>query len=102
MKPTVVSADVLFEDHRDTLKWQWVAGLGASERRFDDVAIRAGLEREFKRGAKFVYLTPDFGNPSGVTVPLEQRLKLIDRKMFRPPAWFDQIVATFRIIVEEQ
>ncbi len=41
MKPTVVSADVLFEDHRDALKWQWIAGLGASERRFDEVAIRA-------------------------------------------------------------
>lgn len=40
MKPTVVSADVLFEDHRDALKWQWVAGLGASERRFDEVAVR--------------------------------------------------------------
>jgi HPr kinase/phosphorylase len=41
MKPTVVSADVLFEDHREALKWQWVAGLGASERRFDEVAVRA-------------------------------------------------------------
>jgi len=41
MKPTVVSADVLFEDHRQSLKWQWVAGLGASERRFDEVAVRA-------------------------------------------------------------
>ncbi len=41
MKPTVVSADVLFEAHRTTLKWQWVAGLGASERRFDEVAVRA-------------------------------------------------------------
>lgn len=41
MKPTVVSADVLFEDHREPLKWQWVAGLGASERRFDEVAVRA-------------------------------------------------------------
>lgn len=41
MKPTVVSADVLFEDHRDALKWQWIAGLGASERRFDEVAVRA-------------------------------------------------------------
>lgn len=39
MKPTVVSADVLFEDHRDTLKWQWVAGLSASERRFEERAI---------------------------------------------------------------
>ncbi|MDP1686558.1 MAG: HPr(Ser) kinase/phosphatase [Polaromonas sp.] len=41
MKPTVVSADVLFEDHRSALKWEWVAGLGASERRFDEVAVRA-------------------------------------------------------------
>ncbi|MEY2946979.1 MAG: HPr kinase/phosphorylase [Pseudomonadota bacterium] len=41
MKPTAVSADALFEDHRGKLKWQWVAGLGASERRFDEVAVRA-------------------------------------------------------------
>ena len=41
MKPSVISADVLFEDHRESLRWQWVAGLGASERRFDDLAIRA-------------------------------------------------------------
>ncbi len=41
MKPTVVSADVLFEDHRAQLHWSWVAGLGASERRFDEVAVRA-------------------------------------------------------------
>ena len=41
MKPTVVSADALFEDHRAVLKWEWIAGLGASERRFDEVAVRA-------------------------------------------------------------
>jgi HPr kinase/phosphorylase len=41
MKPSVISADVLFEDHRAHLKWQWVAGLGASERHFDEVAVRA-------------------------------------------------------------
>jgi len=41
MKPTVVSADVLFEEFRGLLKWHWVAGLGASERRFDEVAVRA-------------------------------------------------------------
>ena len=40
MKPTVISADVLFEDHRATLRWQWIAGLSASERRFDEVAVR--------------------------------------------------------------
>ncbi|MFM6996967.1 MAG: HPr(Ser) kinase/phosphatase [Limnohabitans sp.] len=40
MKPSVISADVLFEDHRAKLQWQWLAGLGASERRFDEVAVR--------------------------------------------------------------
>ncbi len=49
MKPTVISADLLFEDHRQTLKWQWVAGLGASERRFDEVAVR-----EARSGADLV------------------------------------------------
>ena len=41
MKPTVVSADALFEEFRSHLKWEWIAGLGASERRFDEVAIQA-------------------------------------------------------------
>jgi HPr kinase/phosphorylase len=41
MKPTAVSADVLFEEFRSSLRWEWVAGLGASERRFDEVAVRA-------------------------------------------------------------
>jgi HPr kinase/phosphorylase len=41
VRPTVVSAEVLFEEFRGQLKWEWVAGLGASERRFDEVAVRA-------------------------------------------------------------
>jgi len=41
LRPTVVSAEVLFEEFRRKLKWEWVAGLGASERRFDEVAVRA-------------------------------------------------------------
>ena len=40
MKPTAISADVLFEDHREILKWHWVAGLSASERRFDEAAVK--------------------------------------------------------------
>ena len=34
----------MFEDHRSKLKWQWIAGLGASERRFDEVAVRAAYQ----------------------------------------------------------
>jgi hypothetical protein len=41
VKPTTISADVLFEAFRSYLHWEWVAGLGASERRFDEVAVRA-------------------------------------------------------------
>jgi HPr kinase/phosphorylase len=41
LRPTVVSADVLFEAFREKLGWHWVAGTSASERRFDEVAVRA-------------------------------------------------------------
>ena len=41
MKPNFVSADALFEEFSTSLKWEWVAGLGASERRFDEVAVSA-------------------------------------------------------------
>ena len=41
MRPTAVSAQVLFEEFRVSLGWDWVASLGASERRFDEVAVRA-------------------------------------------------------------
>lgn len=40
MKHSVISADLLFEEFRSRLKWEWIAGLGASERRFDEVAVR--------------------------------------------------------------
>ena len=40
MKPTAVSADVLFEDFRQKLEWHWVASKGATERQFDEVAVR--------------------------------------------------------------
>jgi HPr kinase/phosphorylase len=41
MRPSVISADVLFEQFRAKLKWQWVAGLQASERKFSEMAVRA-------------------------------------------------------------
>ena len=40
MKPTSISAEALFEAHRETLRWAWVAGQGHPERRFDDAAVR--------------------------------------------------------------
>ena len=44
MKPNVVSADALFEEFRIHLKWEWVAGLGASERRFDEAWKHADVQ----------------------------------------------------------
>jgi len=41
VKPNAISADVLCEAFRSYLHWEWIAGLGASERRFDEVAVRA-------------------------------------------------------------
>jgi len=40
VKPTSISADRLFEEHRETLRWEWIAGHAHPERRFDDTAVR--------------------------------------------------------------
>ena len=40
MKPTVISAEALFEEHRPILHWAWVAGHAHPERRFDEAAVR--------------------------------------------------------------
>ena len=40
MKPTSISAEALFEAHRELLRWAWIAGHAHPERRFDDAAVR--------------------------------------------------------------
>ncbi|MDN3918801.1 HPr(Ser) kinase/phosphatase [Roseateles violae] len=40
MKPTSISADRLFEEHRESLRWEWIAGHAHPERRFDETAVR--------------------------------------------------------------
>ena len=40
MKPTVISAEALFEEFRSTLHWEWIAGHAHPERHFDDAAVR--------------------------------------------------------------
>jgi len=40
MKPTSISAEALFEAHRETMDWEWIAGHAHPERRFDDEAVR--------------------------------------------------------------
>ena len=71
MKPHVVSADVLFEAFRERLNWQWLAGLGASERKFDEVAVRAA-----RSGADLVgYL--NYIHPYRVQVLGEREVKYL-------------------------
>jgi HPr kinase/phosphorylase len=41
VKPTVISAEALFEEHRPALHWEWIAGHAHPERRFDETAVRA-------------------------------------------------------------
>ena len=73
MKPTAVSADVLFEEFRAKLRWQWLAGLGASERRFDEVAVRAA-----RSGADLVgYL--NYIHPYRVQILGEREVAYISR-----------------------
>jgi HPr kinase/phosphorylase len=40
LKPTSISAERLFEEHREALRWEWIAGHGHPERRFDEAAVR--------------------------------------------------------------
>ena len=40
MKPTSISADRLFEEHREAQHWEWIAGHAHPERRFDEAAVR--------------------------------------------------------------
>jgi HPr kinase/phosphorylase len=40
VKPTSISAEALFEEHRQALHWEWVAGHAHPERRFDEAAVR--------------------------------------------------------------
>jgi len=40
VKPTSISADRLFEEHRERLRWEWIAGHAHPERRFDEAAVR--------------------------------------------------------------
>jgi len=40
VKPTVISAEALFEEHQPALRWEWIAGHAHPERRFDEAAVR--------------------------------------------------------------
>lgn len=41
MRHKAINANRLFEAFRESLNWEWLAGMGASERRFDEMAVRS-------------------------------------------------------------
>ena len=54
MKPSVISAEALFESHRSTLHWEWIAGpeIAAHDARaevFDDVREKIAFLRPPQR-----------------------------------------------------
>ena len=45
----------------------------------DDYGIQTdALEAALRAGPKFIYVLPNFQNPTGVTIPLERRLRLVE------------------------
>ncbi len=44
----------------------------------DDGIVTDELESALRTGPKFLYVLPNFQNPTGVTIPLKRRLKLIE------------------------
>jgi len=44
----------------------------------DDGMIPEELEKALRFGPKFIYLLPNFQNPTGVTIPYERRIKIIE------------------------
>ena len=84
MKPTVISAEALFESHRSALHWEWIAGHAHPERRFDEVAVRDAQSSADLVGY-LTYLHPYrvqivgrrevayLGEASGVSVEIQER-----------------------------
>ncbi len=44
----------------------------------EDGMITDALEQALRTGPKFIYLLPNFQNPTGSTIPLERRLKIVE------------------------
>lgn len=44
----------------------------------DHGMITESLEEALRTGPKFIYLLPNFQNPTGVTIPFERRMKIIE------------------------
>jgi DNA-binding transcriptional MocR family regulator len=69
----------------------------------DDGLDLAGLEAEFRKGAKFFYAMPDHGNPSGSTLPLEQRHEVIAlARQYGIPVVEDQAYDQLQLSGEKQ
>ncbi len=61
------------------------------------------LENEFRQGAKFFYVMPDHGNPTGTTIPLSQRQAIVRlARQYRVPIVEDQAYDQLQLSGEQQ
>lgn len=71
-RPTFAGAIVAFQMQRPEF-----AGANIQEDGSDIDGFRARIE-ELRKKPKFIYVVPDFQNPSGITMSLEKRLALLE------------------------
>lgn len=63
----------------------------------------ARLEAEFRQGAKFFYIMPDHGNPTGTTLPLAQRQAIVRlARQYKVPLIEDQAYDQLQLSGERQ
>jgi DNA-binding transcriptional MocR family regulator len=63
----------------------------------------ARLETEFRQGAKFFYIMPDHGNPTGTTIPLAQRREIVRlARQYKVPLIEDQAYDQLQLSGERQ
>jgi 2-aminoadipate transaminase len=72
-RPTFAGAIVAFQMQRPEF-----AGVDICEDGSDVEGFRSKLETLKGKKTKFIYVVPDFQNPTGITMSLEKRLALID------------------------
>lgn len=93
-RPTFAGAIVAFQMQRPEF-----AGVDIEENGSDIEGYRKKIEAFGKEGRKpkFIYVVPDFQNPSGITMSLEKRLALIDlSREFGIPVLEDSPYRDFR------
>ena len=79
MKPSSISAEALFEQHRTALRWQWLAGHAQPDRPFDESAVRQARSAAEQAAAALRLKAEQAAVQLGVADELERLADLRDR-----------------------